>query len=144
MTSVCVIANVGKDKLDEMFLVSTTRTGNHWACFLIDLTFQNIIYCNSLTWNASRDIITNLDFLINPGRKTFSHTNEYIFTIETINKGSKNNILTFQGPNQNICGIACLLSTILIPDPIVKHSFICKVKLPDHLLRMTVTSYGVS
>ena len=29
VTSVCVIANMGKDKLDETFLVSTTPTGNH-------------------------------------------------------------------------------------------------------------------
>ena len=134
VTSVCVIANVGKDKFDETFLARTTRTGNHWARFLIDLTSQNVIYCDWLAWNAPRDLISNLDFLINLVRKIFPHTNKYVFTIDTINKGSKSNILTFQG--SNICGIACLLSVILVTDPTVKHSLISKGKLPDHLLWM--------
>ena len=44
VTSVCVIANMGKDRLDETFLARTTSTGTHWVCFLIDLTSQNVIY----------------------------------------------------------------------------------------------------
>ena len=75
-------------------------------------------------------------FLINPVSKIFPHTNEYVFTIGTVNKGSKSNILTFQGPNQNIFGIACLLSVVLITDSTVKHLLISKGKLPDHLLWM--------
>ena len=117
VTPVSLIANVGKDKLDETFLASTTRTGNYWTCFLNDLTSQNVVYCNSLAWNAPRDLISNLDFLINPVFKIIPHTNEYVFTINTINKGSKNNVLTFQVPNENICGIACLVSVILIKNP---------------------------
>ena len=54
----------------------------------------------------------------------------------TINKGSKNNNLTFQGPNQNIRSIARLLSVILIGCLTVTYSLISKGKLPDHLLRM--------
>ena len=100
VTPVSLIANVGKDKLNETFLASTTRTGNYWTC-----------------WNAPRDLISNLDFLINPVCKIIPHTNEYVFTINTINKGSKNNVPTFQGPNENICGIACLVSVILIKNP---------------------------
>ena len=56
VTSVCVIANMGKYKLDETFLVSTTCTSNHCTCFLIDLTSQTFIYCHSLAWNAPRDL----------------------------------------------------------------------------------------
>ena len=136
VTSICVIANMGKDKLDETFLASTTRTGNYWACFLINLTSQNVIYCDSLAWNAPRDLISNLDFLINPVRKIFPYTSEYVFIIDTINKGSKNNILTFQGSNQDICVVACLPSVILVTHPTVKHLLISKGKLPDHLLWM--------
>ena len=134
VASVCVIANVGKDKLNETFLASTIRTGDHWAGFPIDLTSQNVTYCDSLAWNAPQDLISNLGFLINPVRKIFAHTNKYVGTTDTTNKGSKNNILTFKGPNQNIYGIACLMSVILIKDPTVKHSLIPKGKLPDHLL----------
>ena len=129
-------SNVEKDKLDETFLASTTRTGNHWACFLIKLTSQNVIYCDSLACNAPRNLASNLDFLINPVHKIFPRTNEYVFIIDTINIGSKNNILTFQGLNQNIWVVACLLSAIVITDPTVKHSLISKIKLPDHLLWM--------
>ena len=89
-----------------------------------------------MAWNAPQGLISNLNFLINPVRKIFPHTNEYIFTIDTVNQGSKNNILTFQGPIQYICGIACFLSVILISDPTVKHSLISKGKLPDYLLWM--------
>ena len=48
LTSVCVIANVGKEKLDETFLASTTRTGNYWACFQIDLTYKTL--CTATHW----------------------------------------------------------------------------------------------
>ena len=56
VTSVCFIVNVGKDKVDKTFFTTTTRTGNHWACFLIDLTSQHVIYRDSLAWNAPRDL----------------------------------------------------------------------------------------
>ena len=123
--------------LDETFLASTTCTGNHWTCFLIDLTSLNVIY--SLAWNVPWDLISMLDFLINPVSKIFSHTNEYVFTIDIINKGSKNNIRKFQVPNQNICSIACLLSIVLITDSTVKHLLISKGKFPDYLMWMSKT-----
>ena len=97
VTSVCAIANVGKVKLDEMFLTSTTRTGNYWTCFLIDLASQNVIYYNLLVWNAPQDLISNLDFLISTVRKIFPHTNEHDFTMGTIKKGYKKTFLNFKG-----------------------------------------------
>ena len=39
-----------------------------------------------------------------------------------------------QGPNQNICGIVCLISAILITDSNIRHKLRLRNKLPERLV----------
>ena len=62
----------------------------------------------------------------------YSHTPTNTFLLWKPSKKALK--VTFQGPNQNSCGIVCLLSIILITDPTMRHLLISKGNLPDHLL----------
>ena len=37
----CIIFNVGKDKLNESYLADEVRGGSHWSCLLIDIFLGN-------------------------------------------------------------------------------------------------------
>ena len=56
------------------------------------------------------------------------------FEIHAVNKDTKNNVFPYQGPNQNICGTACLISAILITDFDIRHRLCLRNKLPKQLV----------
>ena len=59
------------------------------------------------------------------------------FEIHAVNKHTEKKVPN-QGPNQNICGIACLISAILITDFDIRHQLCLTNKLLEQLawLRM--------
>ena len=60
------------------------------------------------------------------------------FEIHAVNKNTEKNVFLYQGPNQNICGIACLISAILITDFDITHQLRLRNKHSERLawLRM--------
>ena len=40
--NLCVIINVGRNKLSETYLATTGQAGNHWMCFLVDFSSTGI------------------------------------------------------------------------------------------------------
>ena len=55
------------------------------------------------------------------------------FETHAVNKDTKIKVLPYQGPNQNICRIACLISTILIADFDTRHQL--RLRLRNKLSR---------
>ena len=60
------------------------------------------------------------------------------FEIHAVNKHTDKKVFPYQGPNQNICGIVCLISAILLTDFDIRHQLCLRNKLPERLawLRM--------
>ena len=40
--NLCVIINVGRNKLSETYLATSGQAGNHWTCFLVEFSSTNI------------------------------------------------------------------------------------------------------
>ena len=55
------------------------------------------------------------------------------FEIHVVNKGTEKNVFPYQGPNQNICGIACLISAILITDSDIRLELRLRNRFPERL-----------
>ena len=51
------------------------------------------------------------------------------FEIHAVNKDTEKNVFPYQGPNQNICGIASLIGAILITDFDVRHQLRLRNKI---------------
>ena len=60
------------------------------------------------------------------------------FEIHGVNKDTAKSAFPYQGLNQNICGMACLINAILITDSDIRHELRLRNKLPERLawLRM--------
>ena len=129
--SLCIIANVGKNKLNETYFAINGLGGNHWACFLIEFQTKNIIYCDSLAWDPPHDFILKLEFLTSLIIQEYGNCKG--FDIHVVNKSNEKSIFVFQGPNQNICGLACLISAIVITDTDIRSEILLRNKLPNEL-----------
>ena len=130
--NLCVIANVGKNKLNETYFAINGIGGNHWACFLIEFQTGNIIYCDSLAWDAPADFSLKIEFLTSLIIQEYANCNGS--DIHMLNKNNKKSLFVFQGPHQNICGIACLVSAIVITDTSIRAEILLRNKLPNELL----------
>ena len=48
--SMCVIGNLGRNKLNETYLATSGLAGNNWTCFLVEFSSTDIFYCDSVAW----------------------------------------------------------------------------------------------
>ena len=55
------------------------------------------------------------------------------FKVHTVNKNTEKNVFPYQEPNQNICGIACLVSVIFMTNSDIKHELRLRNKLPGFI-----------
>ena len=55
------------------------------------------------------------------------------FEIHAVNKDTEKDVFPYQGPNQNICGIAYLISAILITGSHIRHELRLRNKPPKRL-----------
>lgn len=112
MENLCVIANFGKNKLNELYLATNGFGGNHCTCFLIDFLAANIFHCDSLAWAISLDFLLEIAFPTSLIKGKDPRI--YDLEIHVVNKNVEKNSFPYQGPNKNICGIAYLISSILV------------------------------
>ena len=135
--SICIIANVGKDKLNETFLATASRTGNHWVCFLIDFESAVTFYFDSLAWNVPNNFLEQLKFVTNVAKKVYGVVTEITLEVahDIPDKQRKCDRhcyqnAPFQGPNINVCRVVCIITEILLTDPDIKQSLSPKRALP--------------
>ena len=139
--NLCVIVNVGRNKLSVTYLATSGLTGNHWACFLVEFSSTDVFYCDSLAWPAPPNLLLKLKFLTSLIKVNYPDMPD--FEIHVINKDTEKKVFPYQGPNQNICGIACLISTILITDSDIRHELHLRNKLPKRLAdKITLADLG--
>ena len=120
--NLCVIVNVGRNKLNETYLATSRLTGNHWACFLVAFSSTDIFYCDSLAWPAPPNLLLKLKLLTSLIKVNYWDMPD--FEVHVVNKDTEKNVFPYQGPNQNICGNACLISAILITDSYIRHELL--------------------
>ena len=82
-------------------------------CLLVKFSSTDIFSCDSLTWQDPPDSLLKLKFLTSLIKLNYLVMQDFEIHV---NKGTEKNVFPYQGPNQNICGIACLISAILITD----------------------------
>ena len=121
------------------------ESGVHWLCVVISFHNGITIYCDSLAW----PVPSNLHLVLVP----FFHALCDVFS--TINKAGIRNqedvllahnhgasnvfeesclsYLPFQGHNMNVCGLACLLSCILLSEKDYLEMLLNKKSLPTDL-----------
>ena len=102
-----------KDKLNETFRATASRTGNHWVCFLIDFESAVTFYFDPL-----------LKFVTNVAKKVYGVVPEITLEVahDIPDKHCKCDRhcyqnATFQGPNVHVCGVVCIITAILLTDP---------------------------
>ena len=105
--------------------------GNHWMCLLVEFSSTDIFSCDSLTWQDPPDSLLKLKFLTSLIKLNYLGMQD--FEIHVVNKGTEKNVFPYQGPNQNICGIACLISAILITDSDIRLELRLRNRFPERL-----------
>ena len=116
---ICVIANAGR-KLGNTFFANQFITGNHWVCFSLELESKEILYCDSLAWSAPKEFPENISFFLSAFGRTehfkvvYAHKNEVPPTKVHRCKHGKCLMVPYQGPNMNICGLASLVTALVL------------------------------
>ena len=143
----CIIFNVGKDKLNESYLADEVRGGSHWSCLLIDIFLGKLIYSDSSAWDIPNDVMSKIQFLLDSITNIYELEQNHFSTIETAhkpNRSSRKSVVhvcnsscirhfPYQGPNKNICGVACFFSAILMTQQSVVTSIYTDRMLPTNL-----------
>ena len=122
---VCVVANVGIKK-GKTFFATQTLFGSHWICFQVDIAAKRILYCDSLVWSPPENFFDDIKFFTDTIESIFNlPTDEYTITFahKTLKPPTRVHrcnqdclSLPYQGPNMTICGVAALISAILLSD----------------------------
>ena len=120
--NLCVVVNVGRNKFSETFLATSGQAGNHWVCLLVEFSSTDIFYGDSLVWPAPPNSLLKLKFLTSLIKLNYPDMQD--FKIHVVNKDTEKNVFPYQRPNQSICGIACLISAILITDSDIRHELL--------------------
>ena len=129
--NLCVVVNIGRNKFSEAYLATSGLAGNHWVCLLVEFSSTEIFYCDSLAWPASPNSPLKLKFLTLLIKLNYPGMQD--FEIYVVNKDTEKNVFLYQEPNQNICGIGCLINAILITDFDIRHELRLRNKLPEQL-----------
>ena len=62
---ICIIVNVGFSViLGNTFIANFKQQGNHWICFVIDITKAKIYYYGSLGWKIPLNLNKTIEFII--------------------------------------------------------------------------------
>ena len=104
-----------------------TLASVHWACFLVKLLSIDIFYCNLLAWLAPPNLPLKLKFLTSLIKVNYPNMQD--FKVHAVNKNTEKNVFPYQEPNQNICGIACLVSVIFMTNSDIRHELRLRNKL---------------
>ena len=112
-------------------MATSALVGNHWACLLFEFSSTDIFYYDSLAWPAPPNLLLKLQFLTSLTK--VNHPDMQDFEIHVLNKATGKNVFLYQGPNQKICRIACLISAILITNSDIRHELCLRNKRPERL-----------
>ena len=112
---VCVLVNCGK-KDENVFIADNLKMGSHWNCFLLDIDSKEIIFCDSLAWNAPHDFLQRINFFTSLFHPT---ADKVVFAHKEMKKSHRCKDpgclkTPYQGTNMNICGIASLISAMVL------------------------------
>ena len=88
--NLCVIVNVGKNKLNEAYLATSGLGGNHWTCFLVEFSSTGIFYYDSLAWSAPPNLLLKLKFLTSLIKVNYPNMKD--FEIHAVNKDNEENV----------------------------------------------------
>ena len=122
---ICITANVEVDILGNTFILNSKQRGNHWICFVIDITKAKIYYYDSLGRKIPLNLNKTIEFIIALVKDCYQCFPGSFF-LESVHcektnsrKTKKSNQVCyqnapFQGPSMQICGVICLISTFLI------------------------------
>lgn len=139
-----IIMNVGKNNRLETFLAQGNNRGSHWATLLIDIKLGKVVYCDSLAWEPPAYLLGQLDFLLSSINTVYNTSQQNFNVVEVSHKLQGSNTVVhickdkcikffpYQGPNKNICGVACLLSAILVTESSLVNHVQLSRSLPDN------------
>ena len=121
--TICIIINVRSEESNVYTSYKSRKLGNHWSCFTIYLKERAMVYGDSLGWAFPKDLSGLL--------KTLFRSINLIYKFERLspvilghNDQPKSDKCTakcikdfpFQGKNYNICGVAALLTALMLTD----------------------------
>lgn len=132
--NLCVSVNVWRNKPNETYLTASELTGNHWTCSIVEFLSRGIFYCDSLAWLAPPNLLLKLKPLTSLIKVNLPNIQD--FEIYTVNKDTEINAFLYQGPNQNVCGIACLFRAIFITDSDIRHELRLRNQIPERLVTL--------
>ena len=124
VSKICVVANVGR-KQGRTYFATGTTPGNHWVCFQINFSTKEVIYCDSLVWWPPKEFLSDIAFITHHIDTFSPATSPYSIELAHKNQEPPRKVhrctkgclqLPYQGPNMSICGVASLITAILITE----------------------------
>ena len=139
--SCTIILNIRKN-VDQTEVTKKEKLGNHWTALFIDFNLNKSIYCESLGWQAPINFKKLFNWILHSLKIVFNAIDEssvldkhmlIAHTHETLNNQCGHLCLKYtpcQGDDMNICGLACLLFSIILSDSKNSKELFEKLSLP--------------